>query len=53
MPNKNPNGKPMVSGDGQQQYEALARMYQDNQKAKKQFVELGILNEGTKLFRTP
>jgi hypothetical protein len=50
-PNKNPNGKPMVSGDGQQQYEALARMYQDNQKAKKQFVELGILNEGTNTFR--
>jgi hypothetical protein len=50
-PNKNPNGKPMVSGDGQQQYEALARMYQDNQKAKKQFVELGILNEGTNIFR--
>jgi hypothetical protein len=49
-PNKNPNGKPMVSGDGQQQYEALARMYQDNQKAKKQFVELGILNENTNAF---
>jgi hypothetical protein len=50
-PNKNPNGKPMVSGDGQQQYEALARMYQDNQKAKKQFVDLGILNEETNTFR--
>jgi hypothetical protein len=49
-PNKNPNGKSMVSGDGQQQYEALARMYQDNQKAKKQFVELGILNENTNAF---
>jgi hypothetical protein len=49
-PNKNPNGKSMVSGDGQQQYEALARMYQDNQKAKKQFVELGILNKGTNAF---
>jgi len=49
-PNKNPNGKPMVVGDGQQQYEALARMYQDNQKAKKQFVDLGILNEGTNAF---
>jgi hypothetical protein len=50
-PNKNPNGKSMVSGDGQQQYEALARMYQDNQKAKKQFVELGILNEETNILR--
>jgi hypothetical protein len=50
-PNKNPNGKSMVSGDGQQQYEALARMYQDNQKAKKQFVDLGILNEETNTFR--
>jgi hypothetical protein len=49
-PNKNPNGKPMVVGDGQQQYEALARMYQDNQKAKKQFVDLGILNKGTNAF---
>jgi hypothetical protein len=49
-PNKNPNGKPMVVGDGQQQYEALARMYQDNQKAKKQFVDLGILNENTNAF---
>jgi hypothetical protein len=49
-PNKNPNGKSMVSGDGQQQYEALARMYQDNQKAKKQFVDLGILNENTNAF---
>jgi hypothetical protein len=39
-----------LSGDGQQQYEALARMYQDNQKAKKQFVDLGILNEGTNAF---
>ena len=50
-PNKNPNGKPMVSGDGQQQYEALARMYQDNQKAKDEFVKLGVLNEGTNIFR--
>jgi hypothetical protein len=50
-PNKNPNGKPMVVGDGQQQYEALARMYQDNQKAKNEFVELGILNGGTNIFR--
>jgi hypothetical protein len=50
-PNKNPNGKPMVVGDGQQQYEALARMYQDNQKAKDEFVKLGVLNEGTNIFR--
>jgi hypothetical protein len=50
-PNKNPNGKPMVSGDGQQQYEALARMYQDNQKAKDEFVKLGVLNGGTNIFR--
>jgi hypothetical protein len=49
-PNKNPNGKSMVSGDGQQQYEALARMYQDNQKAKKQFVEAWNFKRRNKYF---
>lgn len=50
-PNKNPGGQPLMSGDGQQQYEALARMARDNEKAKQKFVELGVLNEGTNVFR--
>ena len=50
-PNKNPGGQPIMSGDGQQQYEALARMARDNEKAKQKFVELGVLNEGTNIFR--
>ena len=50
-PNKNPGGQPLMSGDGQQQYEALARMARDNQKAREQFVKLGVLNEGTNAFR--
>jgi hypothetical protein len=29
----------------------LPRMYQDNQKAKDEFVKLGVLNEGTNIFR--
>ena len=41
----------IMSGDGQQQYEALARMARDNEKARQQFVELGVLNEGTNAFR--
>jgi hypothetical protein len=40
-----------MSSDGQQQYEALARMARDNEKAKQKFVELGVLNEGTNAFR--
>tara|TARA_R100001086_G_scaffold122804_1_gene63205 strand:- start:2907 stop:4667 length:1761 start_codon:yes stop_codon:yes gene_type:complete len=50
-PNTNPNGQELINGDGQQQYEALARMARDNQKAREQFVDLGILNEGTNVFR--
>ena len=50
-PNTNRSGQPIMSGDGQQQYEALARMARDNEKAKQKFVELGILNEGTNIFR--
>lgn len=50
-PNKNPSGQPLMSGDGQQQYEALARMARDNEKARQQFVDLGVLNEGTNVFR--
>lgn len=50
-PNKNPGGQPLMSGDGQQQYEALARMARDNEKARQKFVELGVLNEGTNAFR--
>ena len=50
-PNKNPNGQPVIAGNGQDQYEALARMARDTQKAKEQFVDLGILNEGTSIYR--
>jgi hypothetical protein len=50
-PNTNRGGQPIMAGDGQQQYEALARMARDNQKAKEKFIELGILNEGTNIFR--
>jgi hypothetical protein len=50
-PNTNPDGNTFMSGDGQQQYEALARMARDNEKAKQKFIELGILNEGTNIFR--
>ncbi len=50
-PNTNPDGNTIASGDGQQQYEALARMARDNEKAKQKFIELGILNEGTNIFR--
>jgi len=50
-PNKNPGGQALMSGDGQQQYEALARMARDNEKAKQKFVELGVLNEGTNILR--
>jgi len=50
-PNSNPNGRPIMAGDGQEQYEALARMARDTQKAKEQFVDLGVLNEGTSIYR--
>jgi hypothetical protein len=50
-PNKNPNGQPVIAGNGQDQYEALARMARDTQKAKEQFVDLGVLNKGTNIFR--
>jgi hypothetical protein len=49
-PNTNPNGRPIISGDGQQQYEALARMFRDNEKAKERFAELGMLVEGQNAF---
>ena len=44
-PNKNPGGKPILDGDGQDQYQALARMARDNQRAKEQFIELGVLTD--------
>jgi len=50
-PNTNPNGRAIISGDGQQQYEALARMARDNQKARERFAELGVLVEGQNIFR--
>jgi len=50
-PNKNPNGQPVIAGNGQDQYEALARIARDNQRVKEQFIELGILNEGTSIYR--
>jgi len=50
-PNKNPNGQPVIAGNGQDQYEALARMARDTAKAKDQFVELGVLNQGTSIYR--
>ena len=49
-PNSNPNDRPMLAGDGQEQYEALARMARDTQRAKDRFVELGVLAEGTNVF---
>jgi len=49
-PNTNPNGRPIISGDGQQQYEALARMFRDNEKAKERFAELGMLVQGQNVF---
>ena len=50
-PNSNPNGQPIMAGNGQGQYEALARMARDTEKAKGKFVELGVLNEGTSIYR--
>lgn len=50
-PNTNRGGQPIMAGDGQQQYEALARMARDNEKAKQKFIDLGILNKGTSAFR--
>lgn len=50
-PNTNPGGRPVISGDGQQQYEALARAARDIQKAKGTFTELGVLVEGQNVFR--
>jgi hypothetical protein len=44
-PNKNPGGMAILDGDGKNHYEALARMARDNQKAKEQFIELGILTD--------
>ena len=50
-PNTNPGGKSIVADNGQQQYEALARMSRDNNAARNEFVKLGILNEGANAFR--
>lgn len=50
-PNTNPGGRPVISGDGQQQYEALARAARDIQKAKETFTELGVLVEGQNVFK--
>ena len=44
-PNKNPGGRAILDGNGKNQYEALARMARDNQKAKEQFIELGVLTD--------
>lgn len=49
--NKNPNGRPIMVGDGQEQYEALARMARDNAKAEQTFVDLKILAEGQNIFK--
>ena len=42
-PNTNKGGGAILADDGQTQYEALARMAADNQRAKEKFIELGIL----------
>tara|TARA_R110002012_G_scaffold50356_1_gene130282 strand:+ start:55 stop:1836 length:1782 start_codon:yes stop_codon:yes gene_type:complete len=44
-PNKNPGGQPILDGDGQDKYQALARMARDARRAKEQFIELGVLTD--------
>ena len=47
-PNKNPDGKPIMSGDGSEQYRTLARMAKDQKDAEEKFIELGLLASDTR-----
>tara|TARA_Y100001963_G_scaffold46683_2_gene65783 strand:+ start:4931 stop:6799 length:1869 start_codon:yes stop_codon:yes gene_type:complete len=49
--NKNPNGKPLMIGDGTSQYKALAMAAQDLKKAKSKFIEGFGIAEGTNVFK--